>query len=306
MPRQVRSESEYRQLIAQPGLVLSMFTTTDCDPFKRIQPQLQQLEQAHRAAHFLLVDVEQQEELAVQEGVRAMPTFAFYMDGDRLGPSTVTGADAKRVITTVENLSRSLPAHALQPLPVKSVPAPSTLFQNPPQTPQMPAPQMPAPAPLPAPIPSTKGKKRVILDPKNSLKQPRPPSAADASLDASKRSSITPVYDVNHYTQEVSNFAGMVVIEFASDNFLHCRTIAPVVEEMATRLLPRNIKFLKIDVDKNTELAMALEVQSVPTFMLGFQGGQLETFAGADTAYLEQRIDYWIGQLKSAGQWLQQ
>lgn len=65
-----------------------------------------------------------------------------------------------------------------------------------------------------------------------------------------------------------------VLIDFHAEWCGPCKTQSPILKEIATELTGK-VKVLKIDVDKNAEIAGRYRIQSVPTIML-FKKGELK------------------------------
>src|SRR5262245_10151531 len=59
-----------------------------------------------------------------------------------------------------------------------------------------------------------------------------------------------------------------------------CRVLAPIVEELATEFDGR-LKVVKVNTDESPDVAMRLNIRSIPTVMLFKNGGAVETIVGA-------------------------
>lgn len=63
-----------------------------------------------------------------------------------------------------------------------------------------------------------------------------------------------------------------VLVDFSAEWCGPCKMMAPILKQLKDQLGDR-IRILKIDVDRNQELAMRYQVRNVPTLMI-FQNGQ--------------------------------
>jgi thioredoxin len=65
-----------------------------------------------------------------------------------------------------------------------------------------------------------------------------------------------------------------VLVDFYADWCGPCHAIAPTIEALSNEFEGR-IKFVKVDVDANQEVATRYEIMSIPTIML-FESGKVE------------------------------
>jgi thioredoxin 1 len=73
--------------------------------------------------------------------------------------------------------------------------------------------------------------------------------------------------------QDLVNSHSLVLIDFSAEWCGPCKMLAPILEQLHLSV-GEDLRIFKIDVDKNNQLAMHYEVQTVPTLML-FKDGEL-------------------------------
>ena len=73
---------------------------------------------------------------------------------------------------------------------------------------------------------------------------------------------------------------GLVLIDFSAEWCMPCVMMSPVLEDLSAKFKGK-IKFGKIDVDENSELAQKFKVFSIPNFILFENGEVKERFVGA-------------------------
>ena len=100
-----------------------------------------------------------------------------------------------------------------------------------------------------------------------------------------------PVIEVSEkeFNEIVNNGHSLVVVDFFAEWCMPCLMMAPIIDELAEKL--SDVKFVKIDVDDNEEIAGKYEVRSIPT-MIFFKGGKEvdKVVGGMDADALEEKI----------------
>lgn len=83
---------------------------------------------------------------------------------------------------------------------------------------------------------------------------------------------------------------GLVLVDFWAEWCGPCRSLGPILEELATTLASK-VKIVKLNVDENSKTPSQFGVRSIPTLIL-FKGGiALETQVGA---LPKQNLQEWI------------
>ena len=88
------------------------------------------------------------------------------------------------------------------------------------------------------------------------------------------------VLEVNEqsFNEEVLNSPKPVIIDFFATWCEPCMQQSPIIEEIAD--IEEEVKVVKIDVDKNAELADKYDIMSIPTILIIKDGQVIKDFVG--------------------------
>ena len=95
----------------------------------------------------------------------------------------------------------------------------------------------------------------------------------------------------DHFQKEALDSKEPVLVDFYADWCGPCRSMMPVVEEVANEYKGR-LKVGKVNSDKEPELARAFNVMSIPAFFILKDGKVVDQMVGAmPKSMLTSRID---------------
>lgn len=101
-----------------------------------------------------------------------------------------------------------------------------------------------------------------------------------------------PVVEVteSEFNEIVGNGHKLVVVDFFADWCMPCLMMAPIIDELAEQM--EDVKFVKINVDDNKEIAEKYEVRSIPTLIFFKEGKEVDKVVGGiDAEGLEEKIE---------------
>jgi thioredoxin 1 len=99
-----------------------------------------------------------------------------------------------------------------------------------------------------------------------------------------------PAIDDDHFTAEVLEAPGPVLVDFTAAWCPPCRVMKPVLEELAAQR--PELKVVQVDVEDSQVTAARYEVLSMPTFVLFRAGAPVARLVGARSRRrLERELD---------------
>lgn len=93
------------------------------------------------------------------------------------------------------------------------------------------------------------------------------------------------------FQKEVLEADTPVLVDFWAEWCAPCKMIAPLLEELAKEYDGR-VKFTKLDVDSNPQVAVQYGIRSIPTLLVFKKGSPVDQVVGAvPRAVIKKRLD---------------
>ncbi len=83
----------------------------------------------------------------------------------------------------------------------------------------------------------------------------------------------------DQFKKEVLEHKGVVFVDFYADWCGPCKMTEPIIHGISEEM--KDIKFVKVNVDENPDLASEYSVFSIPTFVIFKNGKTISQFVGA-------------------------
>lgn len=103
-------------------------------------------------------------------------------------------------------------------------------------------------------------------------------------------SKVTAINEAD-FASEVLKCHQPVLVDFWADWCVPCRQLSPIIEELASHYEGK-IKFVCVDTNENTGLAIEQDIRTLPTIKIFINGSMVETLVGSVTKMkLRQVLD---------------
>ncbi len=87
---------------------------------------------------------------------------------------------------------------------------------------------------------------------------------------------------------------GAVVIDFYAEWCMPCMMMVPIIEEMNEKFKGK-IKFAKVNIEENQEIAKKFNISSIPNFIFLKDGKVVENFVGGlSSEDFEEKLDEFL------------
>jgi thioredoxin 1 len=96
-------KARFDEIINSGNVIIIDFWAAWCGPCRFISPVFEKLSEAISGPEFYKVDVDNEPEIAEEVGIRAMPTFVAFQNGQKV--SEVGGADPSKLEQLVHQVS---------------------------------------------------------------------------------------------------------------------------------------------------------------------------------------------------------
>jgi thioredoxin 1 len=91
------------------------------------------------------------------------------------------------------------------------------------------------------------------------------------------------------FNEIINNSHKIVVVDFYAEWCMPCLMISPIIDELAEQM--KEVKFVKMNLDENQELAEKLRVSSIPCLIIFKNGKEVDRIIGAQSEeFIEEKI----------------
>ena len=97
------------------------------------------------------------------------------------------------------------------------------------------------------------------------------------------------------FNEIINNSHKVVVVDFYAEWCMPCLMISPIIDELSESEEMKEVKFVKMNIDENKELANELKISSIPCVIIFKEGEEVDRIIGAQPAeVIEERIKKYL------------
>ena len=95
------------------------------------------------------------------------------------------------------------------------------------------------------------------------------------------------------FNELINNSHKIVVVDFFADWCMPCLMLAPIIDDLAEEM--KEVKFVKLNVDDNQELASKFKISNIPCLVIFKGGEEVDRIIGAqDGDVIERKVREWL------------
>ena len=97
------------------------------------------------------------------------------------------------------------------------------------------------------------------------------------------------------FNEIINNSHKVVVVDFFAEWCMPCLMLAPIIDELAEQENLKEVKFTKVNVDDNQELAQKYNVSSIPCLIIFKEGKEVDRIIGTQSGeIIEEKIKSYL------------
>lgn len=92
------------------------------------------------------------------------------------------------------------------------------------------------------------------------------------------------------FFEVINSDSKLVVVDFFAEWCMPCVMLGPVIEELASSM--KGVKFTKVNIDENSEIANKYGVNSIPCLIIFKNGEEVDRIVGLQSQeFIEEKIE---------------
>jgi len=98
---------------------------------------------------------------------------------------------------------------------------------------------------------------------------------------------------IDEFNDIINNSHKLVLVDFFAEWCMPCLMLAPVIEELASKI--KDVKFVKLNVDDNQELSKKYGISSIPCLIIFKDGQEVDRMIGNQTGEaIEEKLNSYL------------